>query len=165
MPDESQVGAASRCPRKVLCPCRSRSPSPALALPAVASAADSVYWSNGLGAKISHANLDGSGGGGDLGTPGVSPGDLPRGVAIDATTGRIYWADRGDNAIYYANLNGSGAGKLFTGGATVSDPFGVAIDPILRAPFTGPTPKRSPISDVDLDVTGGVDPHTTGGQP
>ncbi len=132
----------------------------ALALPAVASAADSVYWSNGLGAKISHANLDGSGGGGDLGTPGVTP-EIPTGVAIDATTGRIYWADRGDNAIYYANLNGSGAGKLFTGGATVSDPFGVAIDPTAGTLYWANSEEDS-ISYAHLDGTGGGDLHTTG---
>lgn len=130
------------------------------ALPATASAADSIYWSNVLAGKISHANLDGSGGAGDLGTPGVTP-ESPTGVAIDAASGRIYWADRGDNAIYWANLNGSGAGKVFTSGATVSDPYGVTIDPAAGRLYWANSAGNS-ISYANLNGSGGDNLNTEG---
>ena len=131
----------------------------ALVLPGAASAADSVYWSNYLGGKISHANLDGSGGGADLGTPGASP-EFPTGVAIDATAGRIYWADRGANAIYFTNLNGSGGGKVFTGAATVSEPYGLAIDPAAGKLYWASSDEDA-ISYANLDGTGGSDLYAT----
>jgi len=132
----------------------------ALALPGAASAADSIYWSNYLGGKISHANLDGGGGGGDLATPGVSP-EFPTGVAIDATAGRIYWADRGAiaNAIYFTNLDGSGGGKVFTGAATVSEPYGLAIDPAAGKLYWANSDEDA-ISYANLDGTGGGDLYT-----
>ncbi len=132
----------------------------ALVLPGAASAADSVYWSNYPGGKISHANLDGSGGGGDLGTPGASP-IFPTGVAIDATAGRIYWADRGANAIYFTNLDGSGGGKVLTAGATVSEPYGLAIDPAAGKLYWASSDEDA-ISYAKLDGSGGGDLYTTG---
>ena len=83
-----------------------------VAMPA-ASAADSVYWSNTSGNKISFANLDGTGGG-DLFT-GVATVNNPQGVAFDPTAGRIYWANVVGNKVSFANLNGSGGGDLATG--------------------------------------------------
>jgi DNA-binding beta-propeller fold protein YncE len=97
-----------------------------VAVPA-ASAADSVFWSNDVGNKISFANLDGSGGG-DLFT-GAATVDGPEGVAVDPAAGRIYWANGVGNKISFANLNASGGGDLSTGVATVKVPAGVAVDP------------------------------------
>ncbi len=131
-----------------------------LALPGTAGAADSAYWSNYLGGKLSHANLDGSGGGADLGIPNVFP-ENPTGVAIDASAGRLYWADRGANAIYWANLNGSGAGKLFTGSATVSEPYGMAVDSASGKLYWANSEEDS-ISYANLDDNGGGNLYTTG---
>jgi len=79
-----------------------------VAMPA-ASAADSVYWSNASGNKISFANLDGTGGG-DLFT-GVATVNNPQGVAFDPAAGRIYWSNASGNKISFANLDGSGGGS------------------------------------------------------
>jgi DNA-binding beta-propeller fold protein YncE len=122
-------------------------------LPA-ASAADSVYWSNASGNKISFANLNGSGGG-DVFT-GSATVKNPQGVAFDPAAGRIYWANAGGTTISFANLNGSGGGDLATGSATVNAPVGVAIDPaagrIYWANSGGTT-----ISFALLDGSGGGD--------
>jgi DNA-binding beta-propeller fold protein YncE len=122
-----------------------------------ASAADSVYWSNASGNKISFANLDGSGGG-DLFT-GSATVKNPQGVAFDPTAGRIYWANASGTKISFANLNGSGGGDLATGSATVNAPVGVAVDPaagrIYWANSGGTT-----ISFAILDGTGGGDLFT-----
>ncbi len=89
---------------------------------------DRVYWGNGND-TISYANLDGSGGGGQLNISGATASG-PRGVEIDHAAGRIYWANQGNDTISYANLDGSGGGgQLNTSGATVDRPHGVAIDP------------------------------------
>jgi DNA-binding beta-propeller fold protein YncE len=124
-----------------------------LTVPA-ASAADSVYWSNASGNKISFANLNGSGGG-DVFT-GSATVKNPQGVAFDPAAGRIYWANAGGTTISFANLNGSGGGDLATGSATVNAPVGVAIDPaagrIYWANSGGTT-----ISFAILDGTGGGD--------
>jgi hypothetical protein len=95
-----------------------------------ASAADLVFWSNPDADKISYANLDGSGAGGDLDTTGATV-DEPQGIALDPAAGRVYWANAGDpdsEGISYANLDGSGGDDLEIGGATVDEPRGVTID-------------------------------------
>lgn len=125
----------------------------ALALPGAASAADSAYWSNFLGGTLSRANLDGSGGGGDLGTAAVFP-EKPTGIGIDAAAGRVYWADAGRNAIYWANLDGSGAGRLPTTGATVSEPYGLAVDPAAGKLYWANLEEDS-IAYANLDGSGG----------
>ena len=64
-----------------------------------------VYWTNwgadtgmghGHGTTISYANLDGSGGGGDL---PIAPAFVvgPHGLAIDPVAGKIYWPNFGDD--------------------------------------------------------------------
>ncbi len=100
----------------------------ALAVPAVALGADTVYWSSREG-TIGFANLDGSGGA-NLNISGA-PVSEAAGVAIDSATGRIYWANRG-GSIGFANLDGSGGGTLDTRGAALSFPEGLAIDPVGR---------------------------------
>jgi DNA-binding beta-propeller fold protein YncE len=130
----------------------------ALALPGLARGADSVYWSNYLGGRISQANLDG--GGTDLDTGSQTPQN-PTGVAIDAAANRIYWADRGANAIFFANLDGGGGGSLYTGAATVSDPYGLAIDPAANRIYWASS-EDDAISYANLDGTGGADLDTSG---
>src|SRR3954451_17803425 len=101
----------------------------ALAAAPVAFGADRIYWGNGGNDTISYANLDGSGGGGQLNLSGATPSG-PRGVVIDAAAGRIYWANQGNNTISYANLDGSGHGaQLNISGTPPSNPLGLAIDP------------------------------------
>lgn len=129
-----------------------------VALPGVAGAADSVYWSNYLGEKVSRANLDGSGDGVDLPISGASL-KFPTGVVIDAAAGRIYVADRGTDTILSANLDGSGRRELFTGAATVSEPYGLAIDPIAGRLYWANT-EIDAISYANLNGSGGGDLDT-----
>jgi hypothetical protein len=101
----------------------------AFATAPAALGADRIFWGNGGNDTISYANVDGSGGGGQLNLTGATPNE-PRGVAIDAAAGRIYWANQASNTISYANLDGSGGGgELNISGATASKPHGLAIDP------------------------------------
>src|SRR5688500_4872290 len=99
-----------------------------LATAPAAFGADRAYWANGND-TISYANLDGSGGGGQLNLSGATPSG-PRGVAVDPVAGRIYWANQGNDTISYANLDGSGGGgQLNPGTAPIVHPPGEAADP------------------------------------
>jgi DNA-binding beta-propeller fold protein YncE len=114
--------------------------------------------------KIEFANLDGTGGGGQLVTTGVTP-NKPIGVAIDSATGQIFWADSGDNKIEFANLDGTGGGGILNAApVTVNDPQGVAVDPsagkIYWANFMGQT-----IAVAGVNGTGGVLVNTSGEAP
>src|SRR4051794_20391222 len=101
----------------------------ALAAAPAALGADRIYWGNGTTGTISYANLDGSGGGGELNLSGATPNE-PRGVVIDSAAGRIYWANQGNNTISYANLDGSGGGDQHNNcGKTPSQPHGLENDP------------------------------------
>lgn len=94
----------------------------ALALPAAARAADSVYWSAFDAIRV--GNLDGSGSAATLFTEESGPAV---GVAIEPAANRIYWAGGASGAIRMGALDGSGSPtSLFTGEAF---PSGVAIDP------------------------------------
>jgi hypothetical protein len=88
-----------------------------------------LYWANYNGVEISYANLNDTGGGGDVNTNGASM-DGPSGLAIDPGSRTIYWADYGNGVVIsFAHLDESGADDLETAGATVQGPWGVAIDP------------------------------------
>jgi hypothetical protein len=93
---------------------------------AIDPTAGRIYWTN-LDSTISFANLDGSGGGGQLNLSGATDaGGI--GMAIDPAAGRIYWANLGNDTISYANLDGSGGGgQLNISGATPSDPRFLAL--------------------------------------
>ncbi len=124
-----------------------------LVLAASASAADTVYWANEVGSTISFANLNGSGGGGNLSTTGAER-NSPEGMAIDPATGKIYWSNLDGNTISWADLDGGGGGILSTSGVTPNAPTGVAVDPadgkIYWANQSGDT-----ISFANLDGSGG----------
>ena len=95
---------------------------------AIDHAAGRIYWANQGNDTISYANLDGSGGGGQLNISGATA-NQPHGVAIDPAAGRLYWANDSDT-ISYANLDGSGGGgELDISGAPADGPYGAAIDP------------------------------------
>jgi DNA-binding beta-propeller fold protein YncE len=130
-----------------------------LLLASAAAGADSVYWVNIDGNKISHANSDGSGGG-DVPIAGAPVG-RPSGLAIDAAAGRLYWANRDDNAIHYSSLNGSGGALLNTAGATAGSVTGLAIDPAGGRLYWANT-SAGKISFANLNGSGGGDLDTTG---
>jgi hypothetical protein len=125
----------------------------ACALSGSALAADTIWWANYTASKVAFANLDGSGGGGDLNTSGATAPNQVAGVAIDAAAGRVYWANAGSGKISYANLDGSGGGgDLDTTGATVGGARGLAIDPALGRLYWGNT---AGIWYANLDGSGG----------
>ena len=125
---------------------------------APAFGANQVYWSNAgtdnTSNMISFANLDNTGGGGQLNTTGAVV-TVIQGVAIDPAANKIYWANFRDNSISFANLDSTGGGgQLNVTGAAPNGPAGVAIDPaankIYWANFFTNT-----ISYANLDSTGG----------
>jgi hypothetical protein len=128
-------------------------------------AAGKIYWAN-LGTNdpstqtISFANLDGSGGGGDLNTTGATV-NHPDGVALDPAAGKIYWANGAGDKISFANLSGSGGGDLFTGVATVNVPAGVAVDRAAGRIYWA-NQDGNKISFANLDGSGGGDLNTAG---
>jgi hypothetical protein len=125
-----------------------------------------IYWPNNTGNTISYANLDGSGGGGNLNTAGATP-DFPTGVAIDQAQGRIYWGNQGGNgSIEFANLAGNGGGgQLTITGINVGDVTGLAIDPTARLIYwskNGGDPSNNKLAYANLDTGAGHDLVTTG---
>jgi DNA-binding beta-propeller fold protein YncE len=134
-----------------------------LAAAPTALGADRIYWSNGND-TISYANLDGSGGGGELNLSGATPSG-PRGLAVDLGTGRIYWANQGNATISFANLDGSGGGgELNISGTTPSKPHGLAIDPAAGRIYWA-NDEGDPISFANLDGSGGAELNTAGATP
>jgi DNA-binding beta-propeller fold protein YncE len=126
-----------------------------------------LYWTNYNTDSIGVANLDGS----DaslLNTTGATVAG-PSSLAIDPNTRRIYWANAqstpgpGADSIAYANLNGSGGGDVNTTGATVEEPYSVAIDPAGgRVYWANVFDITDSISYANLDGSGGEDLDTTG---
>jgi DNA-binding beta-propeller fold protein YncE len=127
---------------------------------APAFAADSVYWGNYDGTTISHANLDGSGGGGDLSMTGATVSG-PYGTAIDAAADKIYWANDFASTISVANLDGTGAHDLPIPSADVNGPGGVAIDPATGKLYWG-NDNSTTIGFANLDGSGAGLLNTTG---
>jgi hypothetical protein len=134
-----------------------------LASAPAAFGADRIYWGNGDNDTISYANLDGSGGGGQLNLSGATPSN-PRGVAIDIAAGRIYWANQGNNTISYANLDGSGGGgQLNIAGTLPSKPHGLTIDPAAGRIYWANDDNT--ISYANLDGSGGDQLDISGAIP
>jgi DNA-binding beta-propeller fold protein YncE len=135
----------------------------ALASAPAALGADRLYWGNGGNNTISYANLDGSGGGGQLNLSGATPSG-PRGVAIDAVAGRIYWANQANDTISYANLDGSGGGgQLNIAGTLPNKPHGLAIDPPAGRIYW--VNDNDTISYANLDGSGGAQLDVSGATP
>jgi hypothetical protein len=135
----------------------------ALASAPAALGADRIYWGNGGNDTISYANLDGSGGGGQLNLSGATPSG-PRGVVIDSAAGRIYWANQVNNTISYANLDGSGGGgELNISGTTPSKPHGLAIYPATGIIYWAND--NDTISYAYLDGSGGGQLNISGATP
>ncbi len=97
--------------------------------------------------------------------------DVPFGATIDPATERIYWANLGGwsspgggiqpGAISYASLDGSDSGDLNTSGATLDQPFGVALDRAAGRIYWG-NYNGDTISYANLDGSGGGDLDTSG---
>lgn len=130
-----------------------------LSLASTAAGADSVYWVNTVGDKISRVN-EGGGAGADIPIVGAPVGG-PNGVAIDAATGRLYWANLDDNTIRYANLDGSGGGLLNATGATVDSVAGISIDSAGGRLYWA-NGSLNKISFANLNGSGGGDLNTSG---
>jgi DNA-binding beta-propeller fold protein YncE len=120
-----------------------------------AHAADRIYWGNlGTAGVISFANLDGTGGGGDLDTTGSSMSN-PAGLALDPSRGKVYWGTHGFT-ISFANLDGSGGGgDLNTGGQPVSSAQSVAVDPAAGRIYWSNSFMSQGIFFANLDIPGG----------
>jgi DNA-binding beta-propeller fold protein YncE len=129
------------------------SPSPAIGQ-------ERIYWVNNPANTISFANLDGSGGGGQLSAAGATVSG-PFGLAIDPAAGKIYWTNNGNSTISFANLDGSGGGQLSTVGAPVSAPAGLAIDPVAGRIYWANLGDNT-IAFARLDGTGGGPLSTIG---
>lgn len=129
-----------------------------------------LYWANdnefGGPGGISFANLDGSGGGGNLFTGSATVAD-PIGIMIDPSAGKVYWANWNAGTamagkISFAFLDGSGGGDLATVGATVTAPEGVAIDPATNRIYWA-NQFGNQISFANLNGIGGGNVTTTAG--
>src|SRR4051794_37955758 len=70
-----------------------------------ARAADRIYWANNNGGvpAVSFANLDGTGGGGNLDTSGTGSAN---GLALNPSGGKAFWGSNGFT-ISFANLDGT----------------------------------------------------------
>lgn len=133
----------------------------ALVLSSVARATDRVYWVNYAPNKISYANANESGGGGDIPIAASGTLDGPWGLAIDAAAGKAYWANENNDTIGYASLDGSGTGLLNTSGATVDNPSGLAVDPSAGRVYWANFGSNK-ISYANLNGSGGADLNTAG---
>lgn len=127
---------------------------------APADGRDRVYWGNYGNETISFANLDGSGGGGQLSRIGTGSG-APRGLALDPAGGRLLWVNEGGPKVSFARLDGSGGADLNVTGATpTGSPSGATIDPTTGRLYWAIADR---ISFAKLDGSGGGDLATSGG--
>jgi DNA-binding beta-propeller fold protein YncE len=131
----------------------------------IARAADRIYWTNLNGGDtppVSFANLDGSGGGGDVNVAGTTATSAS-GVALYPSGNRLFFGTHGF-AIGFANLDGSGGGgDLNPGGEPVSSPQGPAVDPTNRRIYWANSFSSQGIYFANLDNTGGgAQLNTTG---
>ncbi len=98
---------------------------------AVDPAVGKVYWVNNGATSdtISFANLNNSGGGGNLDLSGATAPDGLTGLAINEAAAQIYWISNNIEKISHANLSGGGGGDFDIGTAPIDDPYGLAFDP------------------------------------
>jgi DNA-binding beta-propeller fold protein YncE len=104
---------------------------------ALDTAGGRVYWGNYGDDTISFANLNNSGGGGNLDLSGASPPSTITGLSVSSATGQIYWIDNDGEHISHANLGGGGGGDFDLGGAVIDDPYGLAFDPATGRVYWG----------------------------
>lgn len=136
-----------------------------LATTTAARAADRIYWANeGSSNNISFANLDGSGGGGDLDLTGATETNAS-GLALYPAGGKIFWGNPGF-VISFANLDGTGGGgDLNLGGNVASSAQSVASDPGSGRLYWSNSFMSQGIFFARLDNTGGGGQVNTTGPP
>jgi hypothetical protein len=99
-----------------------------------------VFWANVPEALepvvLSYAYLNNTGGG-DLDTTGAPEILSQTGFAVDSAASRLYWLSSPATRVSYASLSGGGGGEISLAGATVNEPYGLAIDPSLGKLYWG----------------------------
>lgn len=88
-----------------------------------------IYWANYGTDTISFANLNNSGGGGNLDLTGATPPSTITSLSVNPAAGQIYWISRNTKTISHANLSGGGGGDFGYGEAAFKEPYGMAFDP------------------------------------
>ena len=103
-----------------------------------------IYWANRGNDTISYANLDGSGGGGQLQHRRGDQRQAPR-PGGRSWGRRIYWANDDQHRGGVRQSRRLGGGLLGFTGATPGEPYGLALDHVAGR-ISGPTgsPTRSP---------------------
>jgi hypothetical protein len=119
-----------------------------------ALAANQIFWTDNSSnqSPISYANLDGSGGGGELNITGATDAD-PTGLA---------------GTISYASLSGGGGGQLNITGTSALTPFGLAIDPVAGKVYWADQDGYNDTTSIyyaNLNGSGGGVLDTTGATP
>lgn len=92
-----------------------------------------VFWGDSAGATsvVAFANLNNTGGGGILDITGATVPTNVRSLAVDSGAGRVYWLNGSADRISYASVNGGGGGDIDLTTAPYSNPYGLALDPVL----------------------------------
>lgn len=88
-----------------------------------------IYWSNYGNDTISFANLNNSGGGGNLDLTGATTPTNITGLSVNPAVGQIYWVDSQTKKVSHANLTGGGGGDFDYGTAPSNEAYGMAFDP------------------------------------
>lgn len=91
-----------------------------------------VFFGNQESHSIGYANLNNTGGGGNLDVTGAPTLNRFNGLAVDEAAGRLYWIDNtaGKEHLSYASVSGGAGGQLSLLGANFKMPYGLAIDPL-----------------------------------
>jgi hypothetical protein len=102
-------------------------------------AAGRIYWVNTepVPGSISFANLNNTGGGGDLNLTGAEPPVNAKAIALDPAAGRLYWLDQVSEELFYAATAGTGGGNLGPKVGFFARPFGLAFDPLIGRFYWG----------------------------
>jgi len=98
-----------------------------------------VFWANTDTSPfpIAFANLNNTGGGGILNLAGATPPTGLNAFAVDSGAGRVYWLTSGSKRLSFASVNGGSGGDIDLTAASFSNPYGIAIDPILGRVYWG----------------------------
>jgi hypothetical protein len=97
-----------------------------------------VYWANSKPEPeiVSFANTNNTGGG-DLSLAGAP---VPKGISgfsVDDAAGRLYLLDSQAKNVSFVGLGGGNGGSVNLTGATISNPYGLALDPTIGRLYWG----------------------------
>jgi hypothetical protein len=100
--------------------------------------AGKVYWANSKPAPeiVSFANTDNTGGG-DLSLAGAPTPEGLSGFSTDPAAGRLYLLDSQAESVSFVGLGGGNGGSVNLTGATISNPYGLALDPSIGRLYWG----------------------------